>query len=148
MTPKWAQAMIEAAGNMTYSSYLLHFPLQFVVGALEFLVQPLAGARIARLRERIITLPMLLLRRVGVKERVGVGMRAFEDFPIIEALAPRAGRDAGSLLLHATSSSAAHNGIRNERFMASWLLFETRDSLAESNQARPRPRRPLAGGAR
>jgi peptidoglycan/LPS O-acetylase OafA/YrhL len=30
-TPKWAQATIEAAGNMTYSSYLLHFPLQLTV---------------------------------------------------------------------------------------------------------------------
>ena len=29
--PKWAQAMIEAAGNMTYSSYLLHFPIQLAV---------------------------------------------------------------------------------------------------------------------
>ncbi|SHN82120.1 acyltransferase family protein [Bradyrhizobium erythrophlei] len=29
--PHWAQATIEAAGNMTYSSYLLHFPIQLSV---------------------------------------------------------------------------------------------------------------------
>src|SRR5262249_20093826 len=29
--PRWAQAAIEAAGNMTYSSYLLHFPLQLAI---------------------------------------------------------------------------------------------------------------------
>jgi peptidoglycan/LPS O-acetylase OafA/YrhL len=29
--PRWAQAAIEAAGNMTYSSYLLHFPIQLVM---------------------------------------------------------------------------------------------------------------------
>jgi peptidoglycan/LPS O-acetylase OafA/YrhL len=29
--PHWAQAAIEAAGNMTYSSYLLHFPIQLAV---------------------------------------------------------------------------------------------------------------------
>jgi peptidoglycan/LPS O-acetylase OafA/YrhL len=29
--PYWAQATIEAAGNMTYSSYLLHFPLQLAI---------------------------------------------------------------------------------------------------------------------
>lgn len=29
--PRWAQATIEAAGNMTYSSYLLHFPIQLSI---------------------------------------------------------------------------------------------------------------------
>ena len=29
--PSWMQAMIVAAGNMTYSSYLLHFPIQLVI---------------------------------------------------------------------------------------------------------------------
>jgi peptidoglycan/LPS O-acetylase OafA/YrhL len=29
--PGWMQAVIEAAGNMTYSSYLLHFPVQLVI---------------------------------------------------------------------------------------------------------------------
>jgi peptidoglycan/LPS O-acetylase OafA/YrhL len=29
--PGWMQAMIVAAGNMTYSSYLLHFPIQLVI---------------------------------------------------------------------------------------------------------------------
>jgi peptidoglycan/LPS O-acetylase OafA/YrhL len=29
--PGWMQAMIIAAGNMTYSSYLLHFPIQLVI---------------------------------------------------------------------------------------------------------------------
>jgi peptidoglycan/LPS O-acetylase OafA/YrhL len=31
VVPHWAQATIEAAGNMTYSSYLLHFPIQLVM---------------------------------------------------------------------------------------------------------------------
>jgi peptidoglycan/LPS O-acetylase OafA/YrhL len=29
--PHWAQSAIEAAGNMTYSSYLLHFPIQLSI---------------------------------------------------------------------------------------------------------------------
>jgi peptidoglycan/LPS O-acetylase OafA/YrhL len=29
--PGWMQAMIVAAGNMTYSSYLLHFPIQLMI---------------------------------------------------------------------------------------------------------------------
>jgi len=28
--PAWLQKIVEAAGNMTYSSYLLHFPIQLI----------------------------------------------------------------------------------------------------------------------
>jgi peptidoglycan/LPS O-acetylase OafA/YrhL len=43
------QRWIEAAGNLTYSSYLLHFPIQIMIGFVAFIAVTFLAARLTYL---------------------------------------------------------------------------------------------------